>query len=148
MRVPLTPLRFLYRARDQFGSKVGIVDTGQSWTYRDFSWRCHRLAALLASWRLPAGSRVALLSYNQHPLLEAYYGVPLAGCILLPLNTRLRAADFRHILNDAKAGFSSSIRTFFLSSRRSVATSIASGVSWLWSPDRPAPGSNRSPTGN
>ncbi len=103
MRVPLTPLRFLYRARDQFGAKVGIIDGGRSWTYRDFSRRCHRLAAILSSRRLPAGSRVALLSYNQHPLLEAYYGVPLAGCILLPLNTRLRAGDFRHILNDAEA---------------------------------------------
>lgn len=103
MRVPLTPLRFLYRARDQFGSKAGIVDGERSWTYREFSRRCHRLAAILSSWRLPAGSRVAYLSYNQHPLLEAYYGVPLAGCILLPLNTRLRAGDFRHILNDAGA---------------------------------------------
>ena len=38
------------------------------------------------------GDRVAWLCGNRHELLEAYYGVLLAGAVLLPLNIRLSAA--------------------------------------------------------
>ena len=102
MKVPLTPIRFLYRARAQFGSKRAVIDGENSWTYSEFADRCHRLAALLLSWEIPSGGRVAFLSYNSHALLEAYYGVPLAEAVLLPLNVRLTANDFRLILNDAE----------------------------------------------
>ena len=103
MKVPLTPIRFLYRARAQFGSKTGVIDGEDSWTYSQFADRCHRLAALLLAWGIPPGARVAFLSYNSHALLEAYYGVLLAEAVLLPLNVRLTANDFRLILEDAEA---------------------------------------------
>lgn len=103
MNVPLTPIRFLYRAREQFGSKTAVIDGKDSWTYSEFSDRCHRLANLIHSWKVPSGARVAFLSYNSHALLEAYYGVLLADAVLLPLNVRLTGKDFRLILDDAKA---------------------------------------------
>ncbi len=105
MKIPLTPIRFLYRARDQFGKKVGVVDGEHSWTYERYIQRCHRLANLLLSWSVEPFSRVALLSYNTHHLLEAYYGVILAQGIFLPLNIRLSAEDFRYILNDCEAQY-------------------------------------------
>jgi len=39
------------------------------------------------------GDRVAFLSTNCHRLLEAYYGVLEAECVLLPLNIRLSAQE-------------------------------------------------------
>ena len=105
MNVPLTPIRFLYRARDQFGRKVGIVDEPLSWTYQQYYERCVQLANLLLSWNLKPSSRVAFLSYNTHYLLEAYYGVLLAQGIFIPLNIRLNPSDFRFILNDCQAEF-------------------------------------------
>lgn len=102
MNVPLTPIRFLYRARDQFGKKMGVVDGEQSWTYQQYAERCHRLAALLHSWGLQPSSRVAFLSYNTYHLLESYYGVVLAGGVFLPLNIRLSPENFRFILNDSQ----------------------------------------------
>lgn len=105
MKLPLTPLRFLYRARDQFGDKVGVIDGERRWTYAEHAERCHRLANLLAAWNLKPRGRVAFLSYNAYPLLESYYGVLLAGGILLPLNIRLHGDDFTYILNDAEADF-------------------------------------------
>ncbi len=103
MKIPLTQIRFLYRARDQFGKKVGVVDGEHTWTYEEYFQRCNRLANLLFSWKLVPSSRVAFLSYNTHHLLEAYYGVVLAHCIFLPLNIRLSAKDFLFILNDCEA---------------------------------------------
>src|ERR1039458_603418 len=39
------------------------------------------------------------------PLLEGYYGVLEAGCVLLPLNIRLGAQELAFVLNDARARF-------------------------------------------
>ncbi len=102
MNIPLTPLRFLERARTQFAPKIGVVDGDSSWTYAEYAGRCRQLANLLESWNLSPGDTVALLSYNTHQLLEAYYGVPLAGGVLLPLNIRLNSDDFLFILNDSR----------------------------------------------
>lgn len=103
MNVPLTPLRFLTRAEQQFGAKVGVIDGERSWTYSELAARCRRLAGLLQQLELSPGGRVAFLGGNTHQLLEAYYGVPLAGGVLLPLNIRLTGPDFASILADAGA---------------------------------------------
>src|SRR4051794_8706189 len=49
------------------------------------------------------GDRVAWLCGNTHELLEAYFGVLLAGGVLLPLNIRLSAAELRFCVEDAGA---------------------------------------------
>ena len=103
MNIPLTPLRFLRYAREQFPNKVGVVCGGERFTYGQFAERSARLAgALLAAGAQP-GDRIAFLSSNCHRLLEAYYGVLEAGCVLLPLNIRLAAHELEFVLNDAKA---------------------------------------------
>jgi fatty-acyl-CoA synthase len=102
MFVPLTPVRFLYRAMDQFGNKVGVVCGERRFTYAEFGERCERLAAGLAAAGVRAGDRVAYLSFNNHALLEGYFGVPLARGVLLPLNVRLTPAELAEILCHAE----------------------------------------------
>ena len=48
-----------------------------------------------------AGDRVAYLSFNNHQLLEGYYGVIQARAIVMPLNVRLTRAELSGILNHA-----------------------------------------------
>jgi fatty-acyl-CoA synthase len=105
MIVPLTPLRFLERAKSLYGSKQGVVCGAHRFTYGQFFERTLRLAGALRKLGLAPGDRVAFLSYNCHRLLEAYYAVPLAGGILLPLNYRLAAAETAWILRDSGARF-------------------------------------------
>jgi fatty-acyl-CoA synthase len=52
---------------------------------------------------LRKGDRVAFLCPNIPPLLEAHFGVPLAGGVLVAMNTRLSPDDIRYILNDCGA---------------------------------------------
>jgi fatty-acyl-CoA synthase len=105
MRIPLTPIRFLRYAREQFPNKVGVVCGHERFTYGQFAERASRLAgALLAAGAKP-GDRIAYLSTNCHRLLEGYYGVLEAGCILLPLNIRLSPTELTFVLNDAQARF-------------------------------------------
>ncbi|HTU42821.1 MAG TPA: long-chain-fatty-acid--CoA ligase [Candidatus Aquilonibacter sp.] len=101
MNIPLTPVRFLRYAEQQYPGKTAIVCGEQQFTYAQFADRAARLAGALRQAGVKAGDRVAFLSLNCHRLLEAYYGVLEAGAVLLPLNIRLAPAELTYILNDA-----------------------------------------------
>jgi fatty-acyl-CoA synthase len=101
MVLPLTPVRLKRHASRIFGNKVGVVCENLRFTYREFSERCDRLSNALLGLGIQKGERVAFLSFNCHRLLEAYFGVPQVGAILLPLNIRLTAEELKYILNDA-----------------------------------------------
>ncbi|HEX5432523.1 MAG TPA: long-chain-fatty-acid--CoA ligase [Bryobacteraceae bacterium] len=103
MFIPLTPLRCLHRAIDVFGSKIGVVSGDLQFTYAQFGERAERLAHGLESLGIEAGDRIAFLSFNNHQLLEGYYGVPQARGIVMPLNVRLSEAELAAILNHAGA---------------------------------------------
>src|SRR5271163_1167454 len=98
MFVPLTPLRCLHRAIDLFGSKVGVVSGDRQFTYAQFGERARKLAAALPRFGIVAGDRVAYLSFNNHQLLEGYYGVVQARGIVMPLNVRLSETELTTIL--------------------------------------------------
>ena len=101
MKIPLTPIRFLRYAEQQFPNKLGIVCGDVRLTYAQFADRARRLAGGLQSLGVAPGDRVAFLSMNCHRLIEAYYGVLEAGAILLPLNIRLAPHELAFILRDA-----------------------------------------------
>jgi len=104
MELPLTPLDFLTRARRLFADREGVIDGDRRWTYAAFAERCDRLAhALQRDLDVQPGDVVAWLGGNTHELLEAYYGVLLAGGVLLPLNIRLAPAELRAILDESGA---------------------------------------------
>lgn len=101
MNIPLTPLRFLRYAAQQFPQKTGVICDQHRFTYGEFAARVARLAGTLCSLGVELGDRVAFLSTNCHRLLEAYYGVVEAKAVLLPLNFRLSPQELGFILEDA-----------------------------------------------
>ena len=104
MELPLTPLDFLTRARRLFADRVGVIEGDERWTYGEFADRCDRQARFLTDeLGVRPGDVVAWLCGNTHELLEAYYGVLLAGAVLLPLNIRLAPAELRTILDKSGA---------------------------------------------
>src|SRR6516165_5105452 len=102
MKLPLTPIRCLYRGVDLYGNKVGVVSGAERYTYEQFGERCERLAAGLRAEGVRQGDRVAFLSFNNNQLLEGYYGAPLMRAIAMPLNVRLQPAELTAILNHAE----------------------------------------------
>src|SRR4030088_2176967 len=103
MIIPLTPLRFLRYSSQQFPARTAVVCGDQRFTYAQFSDRTARQAGALRSLGMQSGERIAFLGANCHRLLEGYYGVVEAGCILLPLNVRLASQELAYILNDSEA---------------------------------------------
>ena len=103
MFVPLTPLDYKRRAVRNFGDKIGVIDGERRFTYREFGERADRLAGALRALDVAAGDRVAFITYNTHHLLEAYYGVLQAGCVLTPINIRLSADEIAYVLEHSGA---------------------------------------------
>jgi fatty-acyl-CoA synthase len=103
MFVPLTPLDYKRRAVKNFGDKVGVVDGDRRFTYREFGERADRLAGAIRGLDVAAGERVAFISYNTHHLLEAYYGVLQARCVLAPVNIRLAPQEIADVLDHSGA---------------------------------------------
>ena len=100
---PLTPLSFLRRNAFVYPDKIAIINGKQRFTYTEFNERVNRLATALSAAGIEKGDRVAFLSPNIPPLLEAHYGVPLAGAILVAINTRLSSREVAYILNHSGA---------------------------------------------
>jgi fatty-acyl-CoA synthase len=94
----LTPLGFLARAAAVYPEKLAVIDGARRFTYREFYERCCRLADALRRRGIGPGDTVAVLAPNVPALLEAHYGVPMAGAVLNALNYRLDPGSIGFIL--------------------------------------------------
>jgi fatty-acyl-CoA synthase len=104
-RTELSPLSFLQRSAMVFPDKEAVVHGERRYTYRQFNERVNRLASALRSAGVQKEDRVAFLCPNIPALLEAHYGVPAAGGILVAINTRLNSDEIRYILAHSGAKF-------------------------------------------
>src|SRR3989440_9579264 len=102
-RVELTPLSFLERAACAFGARTALVHGAHRYTYGDLRRRVHRLASALLAAGIEPGDRVAVLAPNSPVLLESHFGVPLAGAVLVAINTRLASEEIGYILQHSGA---------------------------------------------
>ncbi len=103
--VPLTPLSFLERAAAVYPNKPAVIHGKDTFTYAEFYGRCRRLASALARRGIGLGDTVAVMAPNVPAMLEAHYGVPMAGAVLNALNVRLDARSIAFILEHGGAKF-------------------------------------------
>jgi len=101
--VPLNEYDFLKRTLVAHATKLAVVNGNLRLTYAEFGERVFRWANLMRGLGVGKGDRVAILSQNSHRILEAFFGTPLLGSILMPLNFRLVSDDFLYILNHGGA---------------------------------------------
>ena len=104
-RSELNPVDFLRRAAYIYPEKVAVVDGGRRYSYRDLAERSWRLANALRSAGLGRGDRVAALLFNSAAMLEAHFGVPAAGGILVAVNNRLAGPEVGYILRHSGARY-------------------------------------------
>jgi long-chain acyl-CoA synthetase len=86
-----------------FGDRVAVIDGDRRMTYGELAERCSRLAEALGRIGVGHGDRVALLAANGHRYLEVFFGLPAAGIVVVPLNTRLAPAELAHIVQSSGA---------------------------------------------
>ena len=105
MHTSLTPLRFLERASSVHPNRTAIIDGVRTFTYAAMSAQVNRLAHALQARGLQGGDRVAYLAPNCAEMLVAHFAVPLAGGLLVPINTRLSAEEIAGIVEHSGAVF-------------------------------------------
>jgi fatty-acyl-CoA synthase len=102
-RTELDPVSFLKRSASLHPDRIAVVHGDLRRTYEELDARVNRLASALQARGVRRRDRVAVLSPNAPALLEAHFGVPAAGGVLVAINARLSAAEVRAILDHSDA---------------------------------------------
>ena len=102
-RTELTPVSFLRRSAYVFPDKTAVVHGPRRYTYRQFEERVNRLASGLRALGLRHLDRVAAVLPNIPAMLDIHYGVPAAGLVIVPINTRLNSDEIGYILEHSGA---------------------------------------------
>jgi len=104
---PLTPLSFLKRSAHVYRKETAVVYNDKRYTFQQFYERVNRSANALHTIGIEKGDKVSFISPNIPPLLEAHFGVPLSGGVLVPINIRLNPEEMAYIIDnsDSKALF-------------------------------------------
>jgi fatty-acyl-CoA synthase len=100
---PLTPLSLLDRAAAVYPDHPAIIHGKLRRSYAEFYARARRLGSALAKRGIGRGDTVTVMLANTPAMLEAHYGVPMAGAVLNTLNTRLDAAILAFTLDHAES---------------------------------------------
>lgn len=104
-RSELSPLSFLKRSSDLYSDSLAVqsADDGRVFTYSELKKRALMLGTALRNHGVLQGDRVALFSMNNPELLEAHFGVPLAGAVLVAINFRLLPSEMLYIVQHSEA---------------------------------------------
>jgi long-chain acyl-CoA synthetase len=91
----------LTRALSTAPGSCAVVCQDSRRTYAELGARCRRLGGAMRDLGLVPGDRVGVIALNSDRYLELYLGLPAAGYVLVPVNSRLAPAEMRAILDDA-----------------------------------------------
>ncbi|RPG86778.1 MAG: acyl-CoA synthetase, partial [Candidatus Puniceispirillum sp. TMED245] len=98
--VPLSPLSFITRTADLFPDRTAVIYGARRYTWAESYARMRRLASALTNAGLGLGDTVSVIAANTPEIFEAHFGVPMAGCVLNTINTRLEAETIAYILEN------------------------------------------------
>jgi long-chain acyl-CoA synthetase len=91
----------LTRALGTAAGSCAVVCQDSHRTYAELGSRCRRLAGAMRNLGLAPRARIGVIALNSDRYLELYLGLPAAGFVLVPVNSRLAPAEMRAILADA-----------------------------------------------
>ncbi|RCX09645.1 acyl-CoA synthetase [Extensimonas vulgaris] len=100
---PLSPLSFIERTAEVYPERLAIVHGSLRQNWRDTYARCRRLASALRQRGIGKNDTVAVMLPNTPPMVEAHFGVPMAGAVLNALNTRLDPEAIAFMLDHGEA---------------------------------------------
>ena len=101
--VELTPVGFLKRVARVFPHHPAVVHGSKSFTWAQTAERCRRLASALVKRGITRGDAVAVVASNTPEMNECHFGIPMAGAVILAINTRLDPAAVAFSLEHSEA---------------------------------------------
>jgi len=100
---PLSPLSFIERTAEVYPDRLAIVHGGLRQTWAQTYARTRQLASALQRAGIGKNDTVAVMLPNTPPMVEAHFGVPMAGAVLNTLNTRLDPEAIAFMLDHGEA---------------------------------------------
>jgi fatty-acyl-CoA synthase len=100
---PISPLSFIERTAEVYPDRLAIVHGPLRQTWGETYARARRLASALQRAGIGKNDTVAVMLPNTPPMVEAHFGVPMAGAVLNALNTRLDAETIAFMLDHGEA---------------------------------------------
>ena len=103
----MSPLTFIERTAQVYPNRLAVVHGLGAQTVRQ-TWsqtydRCRQLASALVRAGVGKNDTVAVMLPNTPPMVEAHFGVPMAGAVLNALNTRLDPETLAFMLDHGEA---------------------------------------------
>ncbi|HXZ31499.1 MAG TPA: AMP-binding protein [Terriglobales bacterium] len=86
---------------DNIAVEIQHRDEVESYTYAELRHMAESIGAWLRRQKLERGARVAILADNHPRWVAIYLGIIAAGCVAVPLDTALHAAQIAKLLNDS-----------------------------------------------
>jgi fatty-acyl-CoA synthase len=100
---PLSPLSFIERTAEIYPQRLAVVHGGLRRSWSQLYSRCRQLASALERHGIGKGDTVAVMLPNTPPMVEAHFGIPMAGAVLNAINTRLDPATVAFMLDHGEA---------------------------------------------
>ncbi|MBC7469021.1 MAG: acyl-CoA synthetase [Ramlibacter sp.] len=100
---PLTPLSFLERSAEVYPERLAVIHGDLRRTWSEVYARSRQLASALQRHGIGKGDTVAVMLPNTPPMVEAHFGIPMAGAVLNALNTRLDPETVAFMLDHGEA---------------------------------------------
>jgi fatty-acyl-CoA synthase len=99
----LSPVGFLARSAAVHPDRLAVVHGTRRYSWAETYRRSRQLASALSRRGIGKNDTVAVMAANTPELVEAHFGVPMAGAVLNALNIRLDAPTIAFILDHGEA---------------------------------------------
>ena len=101
--VPLSIVSFLERTANIYPDREAVIYEDRSYNWSQVKGRCRQLASALNARGLGKNDTVSVLLHNTPEMFECQFAVPMAGCVLNSINTRLDADTIAYIIDHGES---------------------------------------------
>ncbi|WP_311567325.1 fatty acid--CoA ligase [Photobacterium arenosum] len=131
-------IKHLLISGQRYGASKEIVSGNIRYTYLELNERIARLANALTDAGVKAGDTVAVMDWDSHRYLEAYFAVPMIGAILHHINIRLSPEQIAYTMQHAEDKFVL-VHDDFLPVVEQLADQLPTVQGYIQLTDNPAP---------
>jgi fatty-acyl-CoA synthase len=100
---PLLIKQLLINPLRQFPRQEIVYRDLRRFSYREFGDRVRRFGSMLGQLGVKHGDTVAVMDWDSHRYLEAFFAIPMTGAVILTINIRLSPEQILYTLNHARA---------------------------------------------
>ena len=91
----------LLRSARRDPDREALVFPDERWTYRELTDQAWGIAKSLLALGVQPGDHVGFLMTNHPDLVATFFGISLAGAVVVPINARYRTTELATIAEDA-----------------------------------------------